>query len=62
MPEQYLTAEQLALRLQVSADTVRAWAKDGRIPEIRLSAKVRRFDPAAVDAAIKTSTREAVPC
>ena len=48
----YLTAAQLAERLQVSADTVRGWAKSGRIPEIRISPKVRRFDPVAVAQAL----------
>lgn len=41
---EFLTARQLAMRLQVSPDTVRGWARAGKIPEIRLSAKVRRFD------------------
>ena len=50
---EYLTATQLATRLQVSPDTVRSWAKAGRIPEIRVSAKVRRFDPVAVDQALR---------
>lgn len=39
-----LTTAQLAKRLQVSRDTVREWARDGRIPEIRISEKTRRFD------------------
>lgn len=42
MPE-LLTAEELADRLKVSPRTVKEWARAGRIPEVRLSAKVRRF-------------------
>ena len=48
-----LTAAQLAERLKVRPSTVREWAKTGRIPEIRISAKVRRFDPAEVEAALR---------
>ena len=38
-----LTTAQLAKRLQVSPGTIRDWAHDGRIPQIRLSQKSRRF-------------------
>ena len=38
-----LTTAQLAKRLQVSPGTIRDWARDGRIPQIRLSQKSRRF-------------------
>ncbi len=48
-----LTAAQLAARLKIRPSTVREWAKTGRIPEIRLSAKVRRFDSAEVEAALR---------
>lgn len=48
-----LTAAQLAERLKVRPSTVREWAKTGRIPEIRISAKVRRFDPVEVDAVLR---------
>jgi excisionase family DNA binding protein len=48
-----LTAAQLAERLKVRPSTVREWAKTGRIPEIRISAKVRRFDAVEVDAALR---------
>lgn len=43
-----VTADELAVRLRVRPDTVRRWARAGLIPSIRLSAKVRRFDPADV--------------
>lgn len=39
-----LTAAQLAERLKVRPSTVRRWALIGRIPEVWVSPKVRRFD------------------
>jgi excisionase family DNA binding protein len=38
-----LTADQLAVRLHLSPRTVQAWSRQGRIPAVRLSAKVVRF-------------------
>jgi excisionase family DNA binding protein len=58
MPE-LLTAEQLAHRLQVSPRTVKQWARTGRIPELRLSAKVRRFDLAEVVQALRPREAQA---
>ena len=43
-----LTAEELAERLRVQPATIRVWAREGRIPRLRISAKVIRFDPIAV--------------
>ncbi len=43
-----LTAEELAERLHVRPSTVREWARRGRIPTVRLSAKVVRYDLSAV--------------
>ena len=48
-----LTTAQLAEWLKVRPSTVREWAKTGRIPEIQISAKVRRFDPAEVESALR---------
>ena len=42
-----LTAEELAVRLQVRPSTVRLWGRQGRIPVTRLSKKVLRYDLAA---------------
>jgi excisionase family DNA binding protein len=39
-----LTAEELGNLLGVSARTIREWARSGRIPEVELSPKVRRFE------------------
>jgi excisionase family DNA binding protein len=48
-----LTADQLAERLHLRPRTVQAWARQGRIPVVRLSPKVVRFDWAAVLTAIR---------
>lgn len=48
MMRELLTAAQLAERLKVRPSTVREWARSGKIPEHRLSPKVRRFDLAEV--------------
>ena len=47
-----LTAEELAARLQIRASTVRAWARRGTIPRLKLSHKVIRYDLAAIVAAL----------
>ena len=43
-----LTADEVAEKLRVRPDTVRGWAREGKIPSIRLSHKVVRFDGDAV--------------
>lgn len=48
-----LTVNQLAERLQVRPRTVQAWARQGRIPSVRLSAKVVRFDREDVVASLR---------
>lgn len=50
----FLTAEQLAARLHVRPSTVRRWAQEGRIPTVRLTPKVVRYELAAVVAAMTT--------
>jgi excisionase family DNA binding protein len=59
MSEQLLTALQLAERLHVRERTVQAWARKGRIPTVRLSSKVIRFDWQSVLAALKPTTAQA---
>lgn len=49
---EFLTVDELADRLKVRRRTVLAWVKEGRIPVIRASAKVMRFDPEAVARAL----------
>ncbi len=39
-----LTAEELAERLAVSPRTIITWANSNRIPEVRISQRIRRFD------------------
>ena len=46
--EEFLTARQLAEVLQVSESTVRRLARDGRIPCVRLTPRLLRFNPRAV--------------
>ena len=53
-----LTAEELAERLRVRPNTVKAWARDGRIPAIRLSPKIIRFDLDEVVEALRRRTAE----
>ncbi|HOX40189.1 MAG TPA: helix-turn-helix domain-containing protein [Candidatus Brocadiia bacterium] len=53
MNTEYLTAEDVANRLHVTPGTIRRWVRQGRIPEIRISPKIRRFDPDAVDTALR---------
>lgn len=43
-----MTARELAKRLRVSPETVRAWARRGYIPTLRLSPKVIRYNAEAV--------------
>lgn len=43
-----LTVNQVAERLQIQPRTVQTWARQGRIPTVKLSAKVVRFDWRAV--------------
>lgn len=47
-PNELLTADELAERLRVRPATIRLWAREGRIPRIRISGKVIRFDVSAV--------------
>lgn len=46
--EEFLTARQLAELLQVSESTVRRLARDGRIPCVRLTTRLMRFNLKAV--------------
>lgn len=55
-----LTALELAVRLRVSPDTVRAWARRGAIPSLRPSPKVIRFDLDAVLAALSPAPAKGV--
>jgi excisionase family DNA binding protein len=53
--EEFLTARQLAEVLQVSESTVRRLARDGRIPCVRLTPRLMRFNLKAVCRALDGS-------
>ena len=56
MPDELLTAAELAARLRVRPDTLKAWSRRGCIPAVRITPKVVRFDLDAVLASLKTTT------
>lgn len=53
--EEFLTARQLASVLQVSESTVRRLAREGRIPCVRLTPRLLRFNLKAVCRALDGS-------
>jgi excisionase family DNA binding protein len=48
-----VTAEDLAHRLRLRPSTIRRWARAGRIPAVRVTAKVVRYDLAEVMRALR---------
>jgi len=44
MGKKILTAEELAAELKLKPRTIRAWAQQKKIPSLRISPKVLRFD------------------
>ena len=59
MSRKLLTAEQLAKELRVSVETIDGWGRSGKIPRIRISHKIIRFDRDAVIAALSQSEGKA---
>ena len=57
---QLINAHDLARRLGVKTNTVHVWAKDGRIPCMRVGQKTIRFDADAVLAALAANGRRRV--
>ncbi len=55
-----LTSRELAKHLRVKPETVRDWARRGRIPVLRLSPKVIRYNADAVIAALLATPVEGV--
>ena len=55
--EEFLTARQLAAVLQVSESTVRRLARDGRIPCVRLTPRLIRFNLKSVCKALDGTSR-----
>ena len=47
-----LTPAEMAQRLRVSKRTLQLWTREGRIPSVRISAKVIRYDPETVTSAL----------
>jgi excisionase family DNA binding protein len=56
--EEFLTARQLASVMQVSESTVRRLAREGRIPAVRLTPRLIRFNLKAVCRALDGSARQ----
>jgi excisionase family DNA binding protein len=52
----WLTTNQAAARLHVSAKTVTRWANQGRLPHQRTVGGHRRFDPELIDALVQALT------
>ena len=59
--EEFLTARQLAELLQVSESTVRRLAREGRIPAVRLTARLIRFQRSAVLHALNGTQQKSRP-
>jgi excisionase family DNA binding protein len=56
-----LTAEELGERLRLRPSTIKRWAQEKIIPALRLSGKVVRFDPDAVERALRKRAAQASP-
>lgn len=56
--EHLLTAAELARHLKLSPDTIKAWAREGIIPAIRITPKVIRYDLEKVNAALHLRSNE----
>ena len=55
--EHLLTTEQLADHLQLRPGTIRRWARSGRIPRVKLSGKVIRYNLSDVERALLKEVR-----
>lgn len=62
MEAELLTLDQVAARLHIKPRTVQAWVRCGRIPAMHLTAKVVRFDWAAIMNALKKQEMSSGPC
>ena len=54
-----ITTAELAERFQVTPTTIRQWVRDRRIPAIKVSRRIIRFDLQDVLATLKASTTSA---
>ncbi len=48
----YVNAENIGQKVGVKASTIKKWARGGIIPCLRLTGRVLRFDPEAVEQAL----------
>ncbi len=62
MAKKLVTAEQLAKELSVGVETIETWGRTGRIPRIRISRKIIRYDRNVVLAALSNAGMRAVTC
>ncbi|MDA1053665.1 MAG: hypothetical protein O3C40_24720 [Planctomycetota bacterium] len=61
MPDGLLTANELGAELRVKPDTVKHWSRTGRIPTVRITPKVIRYDLQAVIASLKSDSSTRCP-
>jgi excisionase family DNA binding protein len=63
-PDSCLTAAELAERLRVTTPTVLRWHRAGKIPVVKITAKILRFDLSDVLTALKhpAPSEEVSPC
>ena len=59
-PPTLYTATQITKEIQISRRTLSDWMKQGRLPYIKTSARMIRFDLAAVRAALEKFTVKSV--
>jgi len=57
MDRRFLTPTELAALLQLRPSTIKSWAREGRIPSLRFSKGVVRFELEAVMAALKRASK-----
>lgn len=53
MENELLTTRQLAKRLRVTIHTIRRWAREGKLPHLRIGPKVIRFSWLEIQNAVK---------
>lgn len=54
-----LTAAEMAARLRIKPTTLQEWAREGRVPSVRITPKVIRFDADAVILSLSGDKRPA---
>jgi|LSQX01.2.fsa_nt_gb excisionase family DNA binding protein len=59
MTKALLTAEELAVKLGVSKDTIRRWRRSGKLPSVKLGERMIRFRPSDVEAFLQTNQEPA---